>query len=88
MKRQTEDIGFNTDIDDVKPPAFGYDFSGAPLVQIRVPDVIAREGWVYAGNHRHNVRRNGDCGYVDLRREDADELLRHPVWAALNKALA
>jgi len=52
------------------------------LVQVVLPDVIARE------NSMRGTRRIGDRVCVEMTRSEAAGWLRNPAWRALNAELA
>ncbi len=87
MRRQAEEpwrFRGNTDFDDVRAsgPPFNWEFSAEPLVQVVLPDVIARE------NSMRGTRRIGDRVCVEMTRSEAAGWLRNPAWRALNAELA
>ena len=59
-----------------------------PLVAVTAPEPIASSGMVYARGHTYGVRRIGTQVIAEMRREDAREILRNPVWRSLNEPLA
>jgi hypothetical protein len=86
-RRLSEQHQLDTDRDDiVPPPNFGFDFNTGQWVTIRVPDAL-RDELISAGGRRYDVRRNGEVTTVDLPRDTAAELLRHPAWRDLNQKL-
>jgi hypothetical protein len=87
-RRLSEGHNLNTDVDDIRAPSFGYSFSSETWTTLEVPAVIAAGGFVRYAGADYGLRRFGTRATVDLTRAGAIELLKHPVWRELNKALA
>jgi hypothetical protein len=69
-----------TDRDDVRPPAHGYDFSTEPLHNVILPELLVPG--------THGVRYMGGQPYIQVTRADAKAWLERPAVAALNEDLA
>jgi hypothetical protein len=71
------------DMDGVRPAGapFNFNFSTAPLLMVKVPEVIAAEG-------RMPMRRIGTECFAEMTRAEAAGWLKNPAWAALNPDIA
>lgn len=92
-RRQVEEPGrHNTDFDDfrVSGPEFGFSFSTQPLVSITLPPPIDAEGTCVGPRtgERYYARHIGAAVVVQVRRNDAAELLKNPTWRSHNADLA
>jgi hypothetical protein len=82
---------FGVDRDPVRPagPDFGWSFANdEPLIDVRVPEPIASEGSMDIDGGMRVFRHRGSETILQVRRVVARELLAHPAWRAINKALA
>lgn len=87
LRRQLARAGI--DRDPIRPPKFGFDFGSVTpdqLVRLTVPIAIETSGGnsVVARGDRFHWRFAEGRAYLDLPREHAREILRHPVWRADN----
>jgi hypothetical protein len=70
-------------MDLVRPagPDFGFNITSSPLLRVKVPDVIAREGSL-------PLRWIEGVAYSEMTRAEAAHWMSNPVWAALNPDIA
>jgi hypothetical protein len=72
----------STDVDPIRPPAHGYDFSAEPMVSVVLPPPICDEPMV-------GTRRIGNQVVLGMTKAQARERLRRPgPWRDCNKELA
>jgi hypothetical protein len=65
-------------------PQFGFDLNPLPLVRVKVPPQAAvSSGFVYGST----INRQANDYVVHLKKHEAVELLKNPVWCDLNPGL-
>jgi hypothetical protein len=92
-RRQVEERGrHNTDVDDISAsaPEFGFNFATTPLVSVTLPPPIDAEGRCLGPRTgvTYYARRIGTDVVVQVRRDDAAELLKNPTWRSHNQDVA
>jgi len=78
---------YATDVDPIRPPAFGYSFEAAQFVTLIVPAPFDAEGGLNLDGGWHGFRRSGDRTTLDVSRKAAAQLLKHFAWRAANPDL-
>jgi hypothetical protein len=87
MRRQIEDPRYRSDLDPIHPsgPPIGWQSSDEPLVAVVVPTILAKGGSLISGQ---SPRWCGGVAIVDVKPQEAKQLLDNPAWRSLNRRVA